>query len=272
MATIGDKKVSLALQDGSSINLNKPKVLPADITSFTQITEPGFYRGGLIYTGGSAGSSSSGGPIGSPSSVVSDKPVVLSADSNNGIAVQATAPGANLSEQPEVPEFDDSEINYVITDGPDGTDKYFGQYGPNDAVNKYTFDLLVVPDKSDADSASYVNYKNKYTSYTFILFVCGAIYTARLYHQIYFTTDDAGNVIENTDSTRTSVTAWTEAGGSTISIINSLTSTDSTSALSAAQGKVLNESKMNAPIYSSADLTPGVSKLDDGQIYIVYYN
>lgn len=49
MATIGDKKVSLALQDGSSINLNKPKVLPANITSFTQITEPGWYIGGLLY-------------------------------------------------------------------------------------------------------------------------------------------------------------------------------------------------------------------------------
>lgn len=49
MSSIGDKKVALNLSDGTSVNLNKPKVLPADITSFTQITDPGWYIGGLLY-------------------------------------------------------------------------------------------------------------------------------------------------------------------------------------------------------------------------------
>ena len=57
-----------------------------------------------------------------------------------------------------------------------------------------------------------------------------------------------------------------------VNVIDNLTSTYTTLPLSANQGKVLNESKMNAPIYSSTDLTPGVSDLADGQIYIVYYN
>ena len=58
-------------------------------------------------------------------------------------------------------------------------------------------------------------------------------------------------------------------------VVDDLTSTSTDKALSANQGKVLNkkvESKMNAPIYSSTDLTPGVSNLANGQIYIVYYN
>lgn len=58
-------------------------------------------------------------------------------------------------------------------------------------------------------------------------------------------------------------------------VVDDLTSTSTDKALSANQGNVLNEkveSKMNAPIYSSTDLTPGVSNLADGQIYIVYYN
>ena len=51
MATIGDKKVSLALQDGSSINLNKPKVLPDTITKFADITEIGWYEGTITPSG-----------------------------------------------------------------------------------------------------------------------------------------------------------------------------------------------------------------------------
>lgn len=56
---------------------------------------------------------------------------------------------------------------------------------------------------------------------------------------------------------------------------DNLTSTSTTAALSAKQGKELNdkvESKMSQPIYSTTDLTPGTSDLADGQIYIVYYN
>ena len=55
-------------------------------------------------------------------------------------------------------------------------------------------------------------------------------------------------------------------------VVDDLTSTSTDKALSANQGKVLNESKMNAPIYSTTDLIPGTSDLADGQIYIVYYN
>ena len=51
MATIGDKKVSLALQDGSSINLNKPKILPDTITKFADITEIGWYEGTITPSG-----------------------------------------------------------------------------------------------------------------------------------------------------------------------------------------------------------------------------
>lgn len=49
MATIGDKKVSLALQDGSSINLNKPIDIPSTVTDITQITEPGWYHGKFTF-------------------------------------------------------------------------------------------------------------------------------------------------------------------------------------------------------------------------------
>ncbi len=271
MATIGDKKVSLALQDGSSINLNKPKVLPANITSFTQITEPGFYRGGLIYTGGSHGDTAD-----------------AQSHSDNEIAAQAQHP--NLYVNTNIPDFDDSEINFVITDGPDCNSK-FGQTVPSDATNKYVFDLLVVPNKNYLDSATHISsYKRDVMSYTFILFVAGYIYTSQLNKCTYYTTDENADVIVDknpikthddeipdgavTESNGNVITAsdWIEAGESTISIINDLTSPDSKSALSAAQGKVLNESKMNTPIYSSSDLTPGVSNLANGQIYIVYYN
>lgn len=55
-------------------------------------------------------------------------------------------------------------------------------------------------------------------------------------------------------------------------IIDNLNDTSTDKVLSANQGKVLNETKVNQPIYSTTDLTPGVSDLADGQIYVVYYN
>ncbi len=55
-------------------------------------------------------------------------------------------------------------------------------------------------------------------------------------------------------------------------IIDNLNDTSTNKVLSANQGKVLNETKVNQPIYSTTDLTPGVSDLADGQIYVVYYN
>lgn len=57
-----------------------------------------------------------------------------------------------------------------------------------------------------------------------------------------------------------------------VTVEDSLTSTSTANALSANQGRALDNAKMKKPIYSTKDLTPGVSDLEDGQIYIVYYN
>lgn len=46
MSSIGDKKVALNLSDGTSVNLNKPKILPESVTSIFDISEPGIYLGG----------------------------------------------------------------------------------------------------------------------------------------------------------------------------------------------------------------------------------
>lgn len=62
-------------------------------------------------------------------------------------------------------------------------------------------------------------------------------------------------------------------------VVNDLTTNYLNMPLSANMGRRLadmiynlNETKVNQPIYSTTDLTPGVSDLADGQIYIVYYN
>ena len=120
MATIGDKKVSLALQDGSSINLNKPKVLPASITKIADIKEPGWYIGGTAI-----GSSSGGGQ--EPASLEDEStPVTLSSD--DGVSGQTIT-----SDE----KFDDSEINYVITDAPSTYNEIF---------NLYVYPLYLTPD------------------------------------------------------------------------------------------------------------------------------
>lgn len=51
MSSIGDKKVALNLSDGTSVNLNKPKVLPDTITKFADITEIGWYEGKITPSG-----------------------------------------------------------------------------------------------------------------------------------------------------------------------------------------------------------------------------
>ncbi len=100
MSSIGDKKVALNLSDGTSVNLNKPKVLPADITKIADIKEPGWYIGGTV-----AGTA--------PQSLEDEsKPVASTADSDNGIAVQTSGSDSIFK------LYDDSEINYVITDTP----------------------------------------------------------------------------------------------------------------------------------------------------------
>ena len=62
-------------------------------------------------------------------------------------------------------------------------------------------------------------------------------------------------------------------------VVNDLTTNYLNMPLSANMGRRLadmiynlNKTKVNQPIYSTTDLTPGVSDLADGQIYIVYYN
>lgn len=126
MATIGDKKVSLALQDGSSINLNKPKVLPASITKIADIKEPGWYIGGTVKGSGQ-----------NPVSLEDESaPSTLSED--DGDAAGKSITNADL--------FDDSEINYVITDGP---------FDSNTA--KKVFTLFVYPLANQGKDVGFLN-------------------------------------------------------------------------------------------------------------------
>ena len=93
---------------------------------------------------------------------------------------------------------------------------------------------------------------------------------------------DVPTIINNLTTTSTDAGALNASQGKVlkdlidaihvVNVVDSIASDSATDALSANQGKVLNESKMNHPIYSTTDLTPGVSKLADGQLYIVYYN
>lgn len=100
MSSIGDKKVALNLSDGTSVNLNKPKIIPASITKISDITDPGWYIGGTVAGTG-------------PQSLEDEsKPVASSADSDNGIAAQSNESDSIFK------LYDDSEINYVITDAP----------------------------------------------------------------------------------------------------------------------------------------------------------
>ena len=47
---IGDKKASLIRNDGSNITLNKPITIPDSVTDISQITEPGWYHGSFNYS------------------------------------------------------------------------------------------------------------------------------------------------------------------------------------------------------------------------------
>lgn len=168
MATIGDKKVSLALQDGSSINLNKPIDIPDSVTDISQITEPGWYHGKFtfsikIYTAGTSDPDGSMVPVG-----VSDKSTIKN------------TPAIKIKDS-------------LTTD------------------TEYNFDVFVT----------------KTGDYIFSL-------AGHLFYGVI-----------DTSSSTTSIN-W--------EIVSPL------------------GAKMNAPIYSSTDLTPGTSDLADGQIYIVYYN
>lgn len=385
MATIGDKKVSLALQDGSFINLNKPKVLPASITKIADIKEPGWYIGGTAI-----GSSSGGGQ--EPASLEDEStPVTLSSD--DGVDAQSITSDD---------KFDDSEINYVITDVPSTYNEIFNLYvyplyltpdttgteyitgyqyivimnyviyvgkqfvmvsgsqnmqkdlewtriafaneiteisdsyetgdssialstmGGKNLYDEVSKKLQVYEITTSADLNDLINYNSIYYAkignsvankpanvdafsihiefssmhygvekyVTQVLFslnnktTAGKIFT-RHYDGDSFTNWKelgAADVVDNLTSTDTDKALSANQGKvlkelidavPVVNVVDSLTSTSSTEALSSNQGKVLNEkveSKMNAPIYSSTDLTPGVSDLADGQIYIVYYN
>lgn len=240
MTTIGDKKVSLALQDGSSINLNKPKVLPASITKIADITEPGLYIGGTV-----------AGIV--PQSLEDESnPVTSTADSDNGIAVQANGSDSifNL--------YDDSEINYVITDAP---------YSLDDLLTSTIFILYVYPIISKSAGSNAVDGNDPDIS-----------------GFGYFLMTRYGRLHIGTRTNSTEVIAWDEivTGHDMYSfieyfqqsyIIDNLISTDTNKALSANQGKVLKgliDKKLNQPKISTKDLTSGSSYLENGQIYLVY--
>lgn len=349
MATIGDKKVSLALQDGSSINLNKPKVLPASITKIADIKEPGWYIGGTV-----AGTA--------PQSLEDEsKPVATTADSDNGIAAQSNESDSIFK------LYDDSEINYVITDAPfenlltskifilyvypiiskstgsnavDGNDpdisgfgyllmtrygnlhigtrttnaevitwdqiatrhdinhiiEYFQQYyiidnlistntdkalsanqgkvlkdlvdkklGPDDVVthmstvlsenNNLDFDTLATgiyrvafsDDSAWTDTEKHHPLSGDSTQYGALIVM---VYDDNIAEQIYLSHAPSNTIYcRHRGGLNDTWSDWT-------SIAN--------------QKSV--DTKMNTPIYSSTDLTPGTSDLADGQIYIVYYN
>ena len=140
MTTIGDKKVSLALQDGSSINLNKPKVLPASITKIADIKEPGWYIGGTV-----------------PQSLetvpqsLEDESTLVTLSSDDGVSGQTIT-----SDE----KFDDSEINYVITDAP-------SQSMYNEIFNLYVYPLYLTPDTTET---LYVS------GYQYIVIITNGIY------------------------------------------------------------------------------------------------
>ena len=191
MATIGDKKVSLALQDGSSINLNKPKVLPASITKIADIKEPGWYIGGTAKR-------SDGGHA--PASLEDEStPVTLSEDDD------VTSQTITSDEK-----FDDSEINYVITDAP--SSKY------NEVFNLYVYPVYLTPDTT---GTSYV------TGYQYIVIINSKIYVGMQYvavsdsqnHQVNLewtmipSTDDVITEISDSYITGNSYTALSTKGG-----------------------------------------------------------
>ena len=402
MATIGDKKVSLALQDGSSINLNKPKVLPASITKIADIKEPGWYIGGTV-----AGTA--------PQSLEDEsKPVATTVDSDNGIAAQSNESDSIFK------LYDDSEINYVITDAPfenlltskifilyvypiiskstgsnavDGNDpdisgfgyllmtrygnlhigtrttnaevitwdqiatrhdinhiiEYFQQYyiidnltstdtdkalsanqgkvlkdivdGLNneygtkikigDDFNKiwkkgfyYTEghtkgEILhapetVIPSFDDGWNSGMLFYvhpsivndayddsgdgnatKMLVIAHQYLLSYERANTSEHLLQYAAYASRTIRVIVNIADGSVSEYQGCNSEQDWRVMVADNLTTNDSSTALSAAQGKVLNdkvETKMNTPIYSSTDLTPGVSDLADGQIYIVYYN
>lgn len=240
MSSIGDKKVALNLSDGTSVNLNKPKVLPASITKIADITEPGLYIGGTV-----------AGIV--PQSLEDESnPVTSTADSDNGIAVQASGSDSifNL--------YDDSEINYVITDAP---------YSLDDLLTSTIFILYVYPIISKSAGSNAVDGNDPDIS-----------------GFGYFLMTRYGRLHIGTRTNSAEVITWDKivTGHDMDSfigyfqqsyIIDNLMSTDTNKALSANQGKVLKgliDKKLNQPKISTNDLTSGSSYLENGQIYLVY--
>lgn len=185
MSSIGDKKVALNLSDGTSVNLNKPKVLPVDVTKISSIREPGYYIGGFTDT------------------TDNETGVLSETDTENSDATHSSA--LTSSEY-----FDDSEINYVITDGPDGTSY------------KQIFTLLVVPDVYYKKNSSSKDHTSGYT------------------YWLFYNDDIYNGVMEQDDDSL----SWYRLAykGDVPAIINNLT-TSSTDAgvLNASQGKVLKD-------------------------------
>lgn len=232
---IGDKKASLIGKDGSNITLNKPIEIPSTVTDIIQITEPGWYTGSFIF-----------------------KTAIFSMK------------------------------NFSKVDTP---------YDPNKQLNSKEYWVLSnnVTNIPSFPYSDFVYGKKHY----YDLFVTGiGKYIINVGRRLYYGflndnisinwTNSAPGISNSLENEASDVPLSAKQGKvlnekindldknkldkTGLVIIDNLNTTATDKVLSANQGKVLNETKVNQPIYSTTDLTPGVSKLDDGQLYIVYYD
>lgn len=186
MATIGDKKVSLALQDGSSINLNKPIDIPTTVTDIMQITESGWYHGTFTFI---------------KSDEISDDGEGHIEDAGKDESTVLNTPAMKIKDKLE--------------------------YG-----KEYNFDVFVT----------------KTGDYIFNL-------AGYLFYGVIKTIDEMTSI------------NWEIVSPL---VVDDLTSTSSNKALSANQGRILNNTKQNKPTISTTDLTAGTSSLATGKFYFVY--
>lgn len=349
MATIGDKKVSLALQDGSSINLNKPKVLPDTITKFADITEIGWYEGTITPSGqfpnrtcqisdcpdilpsypycftlfvfNSRLNASTGmsyvyfgydsvyvgnGYVDNDSNFIimwrllSSKEEVLkdlvvdnltststdkALSANQGKILKDIVDGLNNEYGTKIKIGDDFDKiwkkGFYYTEGhsegeilhaPETVIPSFAD-GTNSGMLFYVHPVIVndaYDDTGDGKATKMLVIANQY-----LLSYERSNASEHLLQYDAYASRTIRVIVNIADGSVSEYQGCNSEHDWRVMVADNLTTNDSSTALSAAQGKVLNdkvEAKMNAPIYSSTDLTPGTSDLADGQIYIVYYN
>ena len=307
MASIPEKKAVLSLSDGASVNLNKPIDIPSSVTNINQITEPGWYHGSFTYSVNKDGDNvtDTSNVKNTPAIKIKDE---LKSGTNYGYDVFVAGTGDyifNLEKSVFYGKKLESTITWykvspLVKDWLDSEDtesalsancgRLLKEELDTKSPNTHTHDSIhmtsdtreAATKPSDYDREfKFVGIKDEValglssdnTKYASLFGVNpwsdssggGATEIAiTQYGEVYVRTQ---NINDETDT----FGDWSMLVKS-VNVIDNLTSTYTTLPLSANQGKVLNESKMNAPIYSSTDLTPGVSDLADGQIYIVYYN